>query len=78
MEAILCDYAVTGVALVEIDGKEASVVSLAFPKENPPYPDEQENMENFDEVLLTVAAAKALIVDVRDALDSILNGTDFS
>jgi hypothetical protein len=47
--------------------KEEPSISLVIPKENP-VDDDPENPENYEDFFMSVAAAKALQVDLREIL----------
>ena len=70
-----------GVASVSMDEnaeKGTMVVSLIFPKEVPVYPDDLEHEDNFEDVFLSIAAAKTLLIDLRDAVESAVTGKPFN
>lgn len=60
------------------DGELTPMVGLSFPLPNPPHPEDPDHSDNFEDVFLSVAAAKAMLVDLRDAVDSIVEKKPFS
>jgi hypothetical protein len=48
---------------------------LGFPKKDMPNPDDPSDCNNYDDMFMSVAAAKALLIDLRDAVDAITMGT---
>jgi hypothetical protein len=59
-----------GTATVNDGGKEKPVIGLSFPIANPPKPDDPEADENYEDVFISIAAAKAMLVDLRDAIEA--------
>jgi hypothetical protein len=53
--------------------KEEPSISLVIPKENP-VDDDPENPENYDDLFMSVAAAKALQIDLREILEDFDSG----
>lgn len=69
-----------GVASISMDEdaeKGTPVVSLIFPKEVPVYPNDLEHEDNFEDVFLSIAAAKTLLIDLRDAVEAAVSGKAF-
>ena len=72
-------YENLGVGVAEVAAEESSettttVVSLIFPKETPVYPDDLHHPENFDDVFLSLSGAKALLIDLKDAVNAAVSG----
>ena len=69
-----------GVATVEsLEGEgEMDVIGLSFPLFNPPRPDEPNHDDNFEDVFMPVSAAKALLIDLRDAIESVVQRKPFA
>lgn len=53
--------------------KEEPSISLVIPKENP-VDDDPDNPENYEDLFMSVAAAKALQVDLREILEDFDSG----
>lgn len=53
--------------------KEEPSISLVIPKENP-VDDDPDNPENYDDLFMSVAAAKALQIDLREILEDFDSG----
>ena len=70
-----------GVASVAFSDEEDSptqaVVSLMFPKSVPVYPDDPEHEDNFNDVFISIPAAKTLLIDLRDAIEAATTGKPF-
>lgn len=58
-------------------GPQQQVIGLSFPLPEPVRPDDLEHEDNFEDVFIPVAAAKALLVDLRDAVESIVERKPF-
>ena len=64
-------------ASLQEDGPTSPVVGLAFPIPDPPYPSEPDHPDNFEDVFISVSAAKSLLIDLKDAIDSIIEKRPF-
>lgn len=53
------------------------VIGLSFPLPEPLRPDDLDHDDNFEDVFIPVATAKALLIDLRDAIDSIIENKTF-
>ena len=73
----LYDWVGSGVATAIDGNKRVRVVSIVFPIPDCPFPEDPENDANFEDRFMTVAAAKSLIIDLQDAVESITSGTEF-
>lgn len=70
-----------GVASVSLDEhaeKGTPVVSLIFPKQEMVYPDDPDHEDNYEDVFISIAAAKTLLIDLRDAVESAVTGNPFA
>lgn len=74
MDEQLYEEVCVGIGKVEANGKQQGVVSVCFPKQNPPFPDDPNHDENFDDRFLTLAAAKTLLIDLRNAIEDVVAG----
>lgn len=54
------------------------MISLSFKLIDPPKPEEPEHDDNYDMVFLSLPMAKSMLIDLRDAIDSIVNNEDFN
>jgi hypothetical protein len=75
-------YNAVGVGVATISTEPDSekgqpAVSLIFPKDVPVYPDDLNHEDNFEDVFLSVAAAKTLLIDLRDAVEAAVSGKAF-
>lgn len=66
-----------GVATISANGQQQQVVGLSFPLPEPVRPDDLDHDDNFEDVFIPVAAAKALLIDLRDAIESIVERKPF-
>ena len=53
--------------------KEEPSISLVIPKEKP-FDDDPENPDNYEDLFMSIAAAKALQVDLREILEDFDKG----
>ncbi|WP_417737228.1 hypothetical protein [Rosistilla oblonga] len=53
------------------------VIGLSFPLPEPVRPDDPNHDDNFEDVFLPVSTAKSLLVDLRDAIDSVVENKPF-
>ncbi len=51
-------------------GKEGKIIGIAFPKPDVEGDIDVENDDHFDDYFLTIAAAKALVLDLNEAIAS--------
>jgi hypothetical protein len=54
-------------------GKDEPAISLIIPKENP-VDDNPDNEENYEDYFMSVAAAKALAIDLNDMINFAVSG----
>ena len=68
-----------GVALLGKPGTnvEVKTVAICWPKLEP-VNDDPESPENYEEIFMTVACAKELILNLQEVVDSIVQGKAFS
>ena len=59
-------------------GPQQQVIGLSFPLPEPVLPDDLDHEDNFEDVFIPVAAAKSLLVDLRDAVESIVERRPFA
>lgn len=71
------DGVCVGVATISVNGQQQQVVGLSFPLPEPVRPDDLDHEDNFEDVFIPVAAAKALLIDLRDAVESIVERKPF-
>lgn len=57
-------------------GVEGPAIGLMIPKEHPVDEDPQ-NINNYDDRFISVAAAKELLIDLKDAIDAVVSGKPF-
>jgi hypothetical protein len=58
-------------------GPTQQVIGLSFPLPEPVRPDDLNHEDNFEDVFISVSAAKALLIDLRDAIESIVERKPF-
>ncbi len=73
------DIVCVGVASVSAEegGEPVPVIGLSFPLPEPVRPDDPNHDDNFEDVFLPVSTAKSLLVDLRDAIDSVVENKPF-
>lgn len=54
--------------------KDLPVIGLIFQLDNPPFPDDPNRDENYHHAFISVSAAKALLLDLRDAVEVAVSG----
>jgi hypothetical protein len=57
-------------------GAEGPAIGLMIPKEHP-VDENPENIDNYDDRFISVAAAKELLINLKDAIDAIVSGKPF-
>lgn len=74
-------YTSIGVGVATVSTNEnaengSRAVSLIFPKDVPVYPDDPHHEENFEEVFMSISAAKSLLIDLNDAVNAAISGAE--
>jgi hypothetical protein len=75
-------YESVGVGVASVSPTEdaehaTTVVSLVFPKEIMVRPDDPFHDDNYEDVFISIAAAKTLLIDLRDAVEAAVSGRPF-
>lgn len=75
----LHDWVSVGAAKGQGDSEKPVVmIGLGFPNKELDMEDPNAmSPENFDDQFITLAAAKALVMDLQETIDAIMNGTGF-
>lgn len=58
-------------------GPLTQCIGLGFPKEDMPNPDDECDPANYEDKFLTLAAAKSLLIDLKQAIDACVEGKPF-
>ena len=68
-----------GMCLLGKPGEENTLkaIALSWPKAEIVDPDDLENPDNYEDILITLAGAKRLILDMQGAVDAIIQGKAF-
>jgi len=69
-----------GMCLLGKPGEEKTIkaIGLSWSKAEIVDPDHPENPDNYEDIFITLAGAKRLILDIQGAIDEIVKGRAFS